>query len=193
MKSNHIIYIVLVIFFASCNSNHIPKPRGYFRIDTPAKEYRELGKRYPFNFEYPVYAEISKYQGSPEEKESVDNWLNIDFPAYKAHLYLTFKSVEDNLRELIEDSHSFVYKHVGMADAINQTEFMNSDNDVFGVLFDIKGNTASSVQFFLTDSVSSFIRGALYFDCEPNMDSLAPLISFFRKDVEYLMETFTWQ
>ncbi len=193
MKAKYNIYLVILILITSCNSNHVPKPRGYFRIDTPEKEYRDLAADYPFSFQYPVYAEIRKYQARASEKEDVSNWFNLDFPDFKAQLYITYKPVEQNLRQLIEDSHSFVYKHVGMADAINQTEYKDDQSSVSGVLFDIKGNTASSIQFYLTDSTSSFLRGALYFDCEPNKDSLAPLISFLREDIEYLMETFTWK
>ena len=178
---------------AACNSNHIPKPRGYFRIDTPQKEYTDIVEGYPFSFNYPVYAELNKYKATQSQSEYVSNWLNLDFPAFNAHLYITYKPVENNLGALIEDSHEFVYKHVGKADAINQTEFLSPETSVYGVLFDIKGNTASSLQFYVTDSVSGFLRGALYFDCEPNVDSLAPLISFIREDVVHLIETFSWQ
>ncbi len=193
MKSNTYIFSIILILITACNSSHIPKPRGYFRISTPEKDYIDMEKGYPFSFKYPIYAELNKYQGAQDKDEDVSNWLNLDFPALNAHLYLTFKPVENNLRTLIEDSHAFVYKHVGKADAIHQTEFISPETSVYGVLFDIKGNTASSLQFYVTDSISGFLRGALYFDCEPSVDSLAPLISFIRTDVEYLMETFSWQ
>ncbi len=196
MKNNILICLILTAigsFLVACQSNPVPKPRGYFRIDLPEKNYRELLQLYPFSFLYPDYGEVSQYKGSIKPGENTDNWLNIDFPILKAHLYLTYKPVKNNLGILIEDSHSFVYKHVSKADAINQIEFVRPEKSVYGVLFDIKGNTATALQFFVTDSVSNFLRGALYFDCEPNRDSLAPLADFFREDIEMLMESFSWK
>jgi gliding motility-associated lipoprotein GldD len=61
------------------------------------------------------------------------------------------------------------------------------------MLYNIKGNTASSVQFYLTDSVNHFLRGSLYFDVKPNKDSLAPVINFIRGDIEHFMESFSWK
>jgi len=192
MKIKSVIYLLIIISLTACKPTTGPKPRGYFRVDLPEKNYQELGKQYPFSFLFPDYAEISKYDGYLAEGENTDNWLNIDFPNFGAHIYLTYKTVENNLGDLIEDSHSFVYKHISKADAINQVELVRPEESVYGLLFDIKGNTATAVQFYLTDSVSQFLRGALYFDCEPNRDSLNPLIEFFRKDVEVLMESFSW-
>ena len=62
-----------------------------------------------------------------------------------------------------------------------------------GVMYDISGDAASSVQFYLTDSVRHFIRGALYFTLQPNSDSLSPVIEFFREDILHLIETLEWQ
>jgi len=93
---------------------------------------------------------------------------------------------------LIDDAHVFVDKHTIKADAILQTRYEHPDQRVYGVLFEIKGNAASSIQFFCTDSVNHFLRGALYFDAEPNKDSLAPVIKFLKKDVEHLLETLHW-
>jgi gliding motility-associated lipoprotein GldD len=192
MKIKILPILLLTILFVSCQSNTVPKPRGYLRIDVPEKKYQQLQGDFPFKFEYPVYAEISKYQGKASDESNTGNWINVDFPDYNAHIYLTYKPVNGNLGRLIEDAHEFVYKHVSKADAITQTEYLNPEKNVYGLLFDIQGNTASSVQFYVTDSTSNFLRGALYFNTEPNVDSLAPLISFFRKDVEYLMETLEW-
>ena len=94
---------------------------------------------------------------------------------------------------LINDAHTFVGKHVVKADAITQTRYEDSSSSVYGILFDIKGNTASSVQFFVTDSILHFLRGALYFNTEPNKDSLAPVIDFIREDIVHLIESMHWK
>ena len=58
--------------------------------------------------------------------------------------------------------------------------------------FEVGGNAASALQFFATDSVHHFLRGALYFNVTPNADSLKPANQFLRADVEHLIKTLKW-
>ena len=44
----------------------------------------------------------------------------------------------------------------------------------------------------ITDSTSGFLSGSLYFNVQPNRDSLAPAIDFFREDIVHLINTFEW-
>ncbi len=83
--------------------------------------------------------------------------------------------------------------HITRADAINEELIYNTDKRVFGILYDLKGNTATAVQFFVTDSINHFLRGSLYFSSEPNPDSLAPVIDFFRQDIAHMIETLKWE
>ena len=177
------------VFLWSCGSSPTPKPRGYFRLNFPEKEYRVFDSIYPFKFDCPVYGTI-KVQDSQGYS---GDWLNIDFPKYKARIHLSYLDVAGNLNVMIEDTRSLVYKHTVKADAIDEQVFSNPQKKVYGILYDIKGNSASSVQFFLTDSVRHYIRGALYFRCEPNKDSLSPAVDFFRKDVVAMIESFEWK
>lgn len=195
MKRNSIIsfFVVVTVFFTivSCGSTPVPKPRGYYRIDFPEKSYRLFDSVYPFKFKYPVYGRVI-----PKEipENSTDGaWLNIEFPKYKAKIHLSYKDVRGNLNVLTEDARKFAYKHTMKADAIDEQVFANKDNRVYGIIYDIRGNSASSLQFYVTDSVKHYIRGALYFRCEPNKDSLAPVIDFFSKDIVYMIESLRWK
>ncbi len=85
-----------------------------------------------------------------------------------------------------------VKNHITKADAINEQVISNRENKVYGILYDLKGNTASAVQFYVTDSIKHYLRGSLYFATEPNPDSLAPVIDFFREDIIHLIETLKW-
>jgi gliding motility-associated lipoprotein GldD len=185
-------YLFVVLLVAGCGRHYAPKPRGYFRIEFPQKEYQELQGKYPYRFEYPTYAVISPYKGRWTGSDTAEYWINIEFPQFRGRINLTYKTVHNNLANLIEDAHTYAYKHSVKADAIIQSEFANPSAHVHSVLFDIKGNTASSVQFYATDSVRHFLRGALYFDCEPNKDSLAPVRDFLRVDMVHLIETLQW-
>jgi gliding motility-associated lipoprotein GldD len=57
----------------------------------------------------------------------------------------------------------------------------------------VEGAAASTYQYFLTDSTRHFLRGALYFNTQTRPDSLAPVISFMKKDLDRLVNTLQWQ
>ena len=64
---------------------------------------------------------------------------------------------------------------------------------MYGLTYKIEGSGAASpYQFFLTDSASHFVRGALYFNMKPNNDSLEPVIDFISKDIEHMLNTMEW-
>jgi gliding motility-associated lipoprotein GldD len=179
-----------IILFFSCRNDSTPKPRGYFRIDFPIKEYILLDSaHYPYKFQYPVYGKALNDDSKIAEKF----WINIDFPRYKAKIHISYKDARGRLDSLIEDSRTLAYKHTLKADAINERFYSNPNTKVYGILYNIKGNSASSWQFFATDSVRHFLRGALYFSVQPNKDSLAPAIDFFGEDLVRIMETIEWK
>ncbi len=83
--------------------------------------------------------------------------------------------------------------HITKADAINEQMIIDPERKVYGILYDLKGSTATAVQFFVTDSTKHFFRGSLYFFAEPNPDSLAPVNEFFREDIIHIIETLKWK
>jgi gliding motility-associated lipoprotein GldD len=189
-KRQSISVLLFLILFAACNETYTPKPRGYFRIDLPEHEYTSLDTTFPYSFEYPVYAVLSPDPFSPEEPY----WLNIDFPEHKGRIHLSYKTVDGNLAEYLEDSRQFVMKHIPKASAINDSLILDRERNLYGLVYQIEGmGAASPCQFFVTDSTDHFVRGALYFDVVPNNDSLAPVIDFLQKDIEHLLSTFTWK
>lgn len=192
-----VVFFIIVVLLSGCrNKAIVPKPRGYFRIALPEKSYviytdtRENVRNLPFTFEYPSYGKIS-YES---QDLTAPGWLNIDFPLFKARLYLTYMNVNKNLGSLMDQAYTLnVKNHIIKADAINESIITNPEKKVFGTLYDLKGNTATSVQFFVTDSVRHYLRGSLYFSVEPDPDSLAPVTEFLRKDIDHLIETFEWK
>lgn len=120
-------------------------------------------------------------------------WFDVVYPTYNARIYFSYKQINNNFQEIAEDSRNFVYKHAFKADAIIENPYEDSDKNVYGMLYEIKGNTASSVQFLVTDSTQHFLRGALYFNNHPNKDSLAPVISYISEDIRHMIETLRWE
>ncbi len=183
----HIIIIIFLFTLLSCKKTYTPKPYGYYRINLPKHEYKNFNDTiFPYTFDYPVYTNIEIIN-----KDSM--WLNINYKKNKAKIYLTYKKINNSLDKLLDESQNFVNKHLIKADAINENLFINDTNKTYGTLYRIKGNTASSINFFLTDSTKNFIRGALYFNCHPNKDSLEPVINFIQTDIKQFMKTFKWK
>jgi len=182
------IFIFLVFMLAACGQNYTPKPYGYFRVYLPAHEYVPFESEMPFQFENSNIATINK-RSEPHEKY----WFDLQYPQFNATVHVSYKSINGNFRSLTEDARRFVYKHSVKADNIAETAFNNEAKHVHGILYDLKGNTASNLQFILTDSTRHFLRGALYFDNVPNKDSIAPIANYIRADMVRLMESFEWK
>lgn len=191
MKKNHLIVIALLFLLVTfaCKQQSTPKPRGYFRIDFPEKKYQASTPNYPYRFEYPVYAQLIPDTSSLSEPF----WLNIELAQMNAKIHLSYKAVQNNLHQLTEESHNLAYKHAIKATSINEKIFVNNDKKVWGTIYEIKGNSASPLQFHLTDSLKHFIRGSFYISEIPNSDSLYPVIQFIDTDIHHFIESFNWE
>lgn len=154
--------------------------------DTVFSTWHEPG--YPYSFSLSDNAVVREHTADDERY-----WIDIHYPTLNADIHCSYKPVRGNLRELSDDAIEFVYKHSQIASAIPEREYANPDEHVYGVLFTLEGNTASPYQFVLTDSTHHFFRGAVYCNCRPNADSLAPIIDYLQLDVQHLMETLTWK
>lgn len=165
-----------------------PKPRAYFRLSFPEKKYVAYDSACPFSFEIPTYSEIKKddnYRAEP-------CWLNLNFPDLNGTLHLTYHEVHNDIDTLLDQTYELASKHQIKASGIEEKLVSRDSSKVYGLIYEIGGNAASSIQFFLTDSTKHFIRGALYFNVAPNTDSIAPVLDFVRKDVYHMIETFEW-
>jgi gliding motility-associated lipoprotein GldD len=182
---------LLLLFAAACSGGAVvPKPRGYLRTDFPEKTYQTFDSAgYPYRFEYPAYARIVP---DTQSHRYEPYWINMQLPDYNATLHISYKHIQNNLTELLDDTHSFTYRHGIKAETISEMPFVHEAKNVFGLLYEVDGNVASAVQFYATDSVRHFLRGSLYFMATPNIDSLMPSIAFLTADVEHLMQTMEW-
>ncbi|HBH47047.1 MAG TPA: gliding motility lipoprotein GldD [Bacteroidales bacterium] len=184
-----ILLFILSIFIFSCVQSPTPKPRGYFRISLPEKKYQVYDSSCPYTFEYPVYGEIKQVEGVFAEP----CWFNINFSDYHATLYLTYKELDGNLAIHMEDVRTLVYKHIIKADDIEENIVIGHKEKVYGIIYNLSGNTASTTTFFVTDSTRHFLTGSLYFSAIPNKDSLAPAIEFFQQDIVHLTKSLSWK
>jgi gliding motility-associated lipoprotein GldD len=141
-----------------------------------------------------VYGQVVKDSLFFDEKAENPYWINIDFPRFNGKIYISYKEIGKNqFDSLVNDAFTMSYKqHTYKASAIEPVPF-TTPNNLSGIYFSLKGNTATANQFFITDSVKHFLRGALYFDAVPNEDSLRPVNNFLQKDLQHLINTLQWK
>ena len=193
LQKNRVISIILLFACVSCSNNYTPRPYGYYRITVPDTAYTDFSivnsqlsiLNYPYSFALSQNAIVR-----PRTEEPF--WINIYYPSLDATIHCSYKPVHNNLRELTEDALEFVYRNASYATSIPEREYMHPEAKVYGVLFDLEGNTASSCQFFITDSTHHFFRASVYCNCPPNADSLAPVYNYLRTDIIKMVETFQW-
>ncbi len=195
-NNNYIIHfftlIIIAIFFSACSNNeYVPKPRGYYRINLPEKSYVDYSSGCNYSFKIPVYADVR----NDSSRDSQPCWKNVVYPTLNGRLHLSYFKIENQkmLGSLIEDSRRLVFKHTVKAEGIQESKISNDQSKVYGLFYDIEGNAASSIQFFVTDSTNNFLRGALYFYAEPQADSIAPVLEFVKKDIMVMLESFNWK
>jgi gliding motility-associated lipoprotein GldD len=178
-----------VLLFATCvllsscgddDDNTIaPKPRAYFRLSFPEKKYVVYDSSCPFKFEMPAYSKLVRNT----YKDAEPCWFDLNFPQLNATIHLTYKEVKGNLNEYLANTYTYVSKHEIKSSGIREEVISKDSLKVYGLIYDISGNAASSIQFFLTDSTNHFMRGALYFNAAPNTDSIKPAVDFIKKDI----------
>jgi gliding motility-associated lipoprotein GldD len=180
----------ILFFLISCSEekNYIPKPKGYFRIEFPEKKYITYDSICPFQFQYPSYAKLVM-----RNNNEYPCWMNLVFYNFNATLHLSYNTLQNNIEKYTEDSRTLAYKHTYKATNIQEQNIFSAKEKKYGTLYLIKGNTASSIQFHVTDSTTHFLRASLYFNNVPNSDSISPVLTFIEEDIFKFIETFNWK
>ena len=178
----------------SCGKDPIPKPPAYLRLEYPAPNYDEALTPLPFLFEKNVLA--TKTTTKPLQADTESYGVNIEYPSLKGTIYLTYKKVNKDRELLItflRDAQNFTQKHTIKADEITEQLYLNEENKVYGMFYEVGGNAASQSQFYVTDSINHFVTGSLYFYAKPNYDSILPAAHYLKNDIKHLMETIKWK
>ncbi|MDR2056941.1 MAG: gliding motility protein GldD [Dysgonamonadaceae bacterium] len=198
-----ITFLFFSFLFGACSSNYSPKPMSYFYIDIEDHSYYPFSDYPQFEFDISTQAEVREIplhipsKSVDKQKETYiagEKWFNIIYPSLNAQIYCSYIPVtKNNLTKISEESRKFAYLHIAKASAVQEQMFENAGKKVYGLVYEIKGNVASPLQFVVTDSVKSFFRGALYFDNIPNRDSIAPVLEYIYEDIRVLINNFRWK
>ena len=199
MKTN--LLLLSFAFLISCSQNvNIPKPHVYPKLDFPEKEYQPITKGadndLPYYFEKPVYAELKIFKRLRKSDDAkVKYWKDLFFPAFNATLHLSYANFNNlqKLDTLKEDTRKLAFEHAFKADDIQTIALYKKEEKVYGQLYLIEGNTATNLNFYLTDSTQNFLRGALYFNEKTKPDSILPVFQFVKDDIEQMINTFRWR
>lgn len=176
--------ILLTLSNAACKEDVLPKPKAQLRLEYKKAQYRDIDNNCPYKFQISTqaYAKINS-----------KCWININYPKLNASINITYRPVNNNLKELFKEAEKLTFNHAIKADGISSIPFENKINKTYGAIYEVTGNAASPLQFHLTDSLKNFITGAVYFNVEPNYDSIVPAVKYLEKDIKYLMETLQWK
>lgn len=184
MKNRFAFFLILPILFAGCKEEVLPKPKAMLRLDYPTANYKETNQDCDYSFEINTQSVIKENKGCS---------LVLDYPMMKGSVFLTYKKVDGNIRELLIDAQKLTYEHVVKADGISPKEYINPEAKVYGMFYEVSGNAASQSQFYVTDSTNHFVTGSLYFYAKPNFDSILPAAAYLQNDIRRIMETLRWK
>lgn len=195
-----------------CNSTYTSKKEGYYKIDFPKREYVKFDNpAFPYSFEYPAYAQVVRDSTYFDSSLQNPYWININFPTFNGKIFISYKTIggtsvykvksptgyrdsigKNTFENMVNDSYNLTYKNDIKAYSIEDS-IMHTPNNITGIFFRLSGSVATAKQFFLSDTVHNFLRGALYFDATPNEDSLRPVNAFLQQDMMHLINTLKWR
>ncbi|MBU2019338.1 MAG: gliding motility lipoprotein GldD [Bacteroidetes bacterium] len=189
MKILSLVLISLFLagaFSCSGDNNFIPKPPTYLKLDLPTPKYISFSDSCPYTFEIPSFYSLKTVLAGECHKD-------IDLGPLNGVIHFSYIPMVEPLSAYVNYSIDKVDEHKIKATAINDTRFIDTAHHVFGTLFELKGDVASPFQFYLTDSTKNFVSGVVYFNSQPNYDSLKPSLDYLKKDLLHMIETFRWK
>ena len=181
----NLVFILLSLALVSCGKDPIPKPVGELRLEYSAAKYQKFDADAPFTFEYSDFAKI--------DNGKKQFWYYINYPKMKAKVFLTYYPVHNDFPLHVKEAEKLVYEHTIKASSIDTKSFSYPEKKVFGNFYELKGQSASNIQFYATDSTKHFLTANLYFNSRPKPDSLAPAVDYIKKDILHMIDTFEWK
>ncbi|WP_277111232.1 gliding motility lipoprotein GldD [Chryseobacterium taklimakanense] len=184
MLKNAVFAIICLLLF-SCGKDAAPKPMGDLRLEYPNSGYKDFSSACPYSFEYSGFAKV--------EEGKQPCWYYITYPKMKAKVFLTYFPIKNDFDLHVKEAEKMVYEHTIKASSIKTKSFSYPLNKVYGNFYELKGQSASNIQFYATDSAKHFVTANLYFNTRPKPDSLAPAIDYIKKDILHMLDTFKWK
>lgn len=177
-----IIFLALIVF--SCNNNvNLPKQKAYFAPE----------------FEIPTYKKISldcNYSFNINSQASINNIKNCNYEIYyknlNAKIFINQIVLSNSIETVVNTFNQKINENSRLSDQIIQSNYVNIDKKIYSKLYSFVGNSPSNIQFYVTNQTDKFLTGSLFFETEPNYDSLFPYIDYIRNDIKKMVDSFRW-
>ena len=179
---NKIISLPLVLFtiFFSCVDSNLPKQSAFLRIEFPEPNYINL------NFFYNLSAaDINVI--NPKQ-------FSLNYPKMNLVVDMSLNKISnaEDLENNFRDFSLTLETHSKKSNGMFVREYEDIDNRVYAKIFEMRGDVASPIQFYLTDSISNFINGSLNLKFKSKYDSIFPTIQYVKNDILVLVESLNW-
>lgn len=184
LKMTKYSFVLFAFLLFACGEDTLPKPTSQLALEYPEPVYEKFDASKAVDFLYNDNSTIKKIG---------ENAFELHYPNMKATLYLSYKTVNNDIDKLLRDAQKLTYDHVKKADDITEQPYINPKDNVYGMFYDLGGNAATNTQFYVTDSTNHFLLGSVYFYAKPNYDSIYPAIEYVKEDVRNLMSTVKWK
>lgn len=178
-------FLLVGLALVSCGKDPLPKPVGELRLEYPEPKYNLFESGCGYSFEFSNFAEVM-----PAKKPC---WFYIIYPKMKAKVFITYFPIKNDFMLHVKEAEKMVYEHMIKASSIETKSFSYPEKKVYGNFYELKGQTASNIQFYVTDSTKHFVTANLYFNTRPKPDSLAPAVDYVKRDLRHLLDTFEWK
>ena len=121
-------------------------------------------------------------------------WINLNYKEFGAKVHLTYKKIDQStdFKTLSNDAFNLTAKHQIKAYGIEEAILL-TPNGYVAVVAELSGEVPTQFQFFVTDSTSNFLRGAVYFNSALKNDSLAPIIEYIKLDMAHLINSVNFE
>ena len=177
-----IIFLALIVF--SCNNNvNLPKQKAYFAPE----------------FKIPTYKKISldcNYSFNINSQASINNIKNCNYEIYyknlNAKIFINQIVLSNSIEKVLNTFNQKINENSRLSDQIIQSDYVNIDKKIYSKLYSFVGNSPSNIQFYVTNQTDKFLTGSLFFETEPNYDSLFPYIDYIRNDIKKMVDSFRW-
>ena len=188
-------YLLIIIFFSSCEGIDLPKPNAYLSLDFPDPNYSKI------KFDNTnVSLEINSSKTSLLDNISESNselFLSktLSYPFIKADIFLAYFKLNksNNLNYRLKYLSDFTAIHLKKSlSPPSVQEFVNEKTKVFASIINIKGDITSPYQFYATDSTNNLIIGILNFKSNTKYDSVLPALNYLKNDIYHLIESLNW-
>lgn len=188
MNLTKFINSLSLIIILSCNDSAIlPKQNAFLRIEFEEPNYKIYNQSDAFPDFY--YNSNSVTLNSTNKNSLLLNYnklgINLDLKFNKLNDGLDLINIENDFKMLLET-------HSKRSNGVLMREYENIDKLVFGKLYELQGDVASPVQFFLTDSLSNFVQGSVNINSKSKYDSIYPAIQYVKKDISVIFESIYW-